>query len=106
MKVTEPAKQALNQILTDNQADGLQVVLQQSCCGVSPVFQLVRFDAEDRPDDIDGIQILIDDEAREAVSEVIIDLKDGELVVYNPVCGCGSGCSHDDHDHQCGSGCC
>lgn len=104
MKITEPALAELKKILAQNNADGLEVVLQQSCCGISPAFQMVRFDENDKPDDVEGILILASGDAKKAVEDVIIDLKDGELVVYNPVCGCGDGeCGHD-HDHE--GGCC
>lgn len=100
MKITEPALAELKKLLSDNGADGLEVVLQQTCCGVSPAFQMVRFDENDTPDDIEGVKILASDpQAKEAVADVIIDLQDGELVVFNPVCGCGG----HDHDHE---GCC
>jgi len=103
MKITEPALAELKKLLSDNGADGLEVVLQQTCCGVSPAFQMVRFDENDKPEDVDGVMILADDpRAKESVKDVIIDLQNGELVVFNPVCGCG-GHDHGD-DHECCGG--
>lgn len=112
MKITDPAKKELAKLLNDNQADGLMVVLQESCCGTSPVFQMVRFEEGDQPEEIADIKVLMDQPAKEAVEDVVIDLKDGELVVFNPVCGCGGGCGDHEDDHECcgghdeGQGCC
>lgn len=40
MKITEEAKNVLNQVLAENNADGLLVTLQETCCGKNPVFQM------------------------------------------------------------------
>lgn len=105
MKITLPAQEALKQLFQENEADGLQVFFQQSCHGVMPVFQMVRFEEGDHPEDIDGIAVLVDEKAQKALEDIVIDLKDGELVLYG-VGGCG-GCGCDDHDqtHEEGSCC-
>ena len=104
MKITEPALTELNNILIANGAEGLEVVLQQSCCGIVPAFQLVRFEEGDEPTDVQGIRILMDDDAKQVVENVIIDLQDGELIVLNQRGGgcCGHhGHHHDGEEHEC-----
>lgn len=106
MKITDAAKEVLTQILEENQADGLLVEIQETCCGKSPVFAIARFEEGDEPIDVDGIKMVVPDEAREDIENVVIELSDGELIVANAVCGCGGhghgGCG--DHDHE--GGCC
>ncbi len=105
MKITLPAQEVLKQLFQENEADGLQTFFQQSCHGVMPVFQMVRFEEGDHPENIDGIAVLIDEEAHSLVEDIVIDLKEGELVLYG-VHGCGDcGCEGHDHSHEEG-GCC
>lgn len=104
MKITDEAVNVLNQVLDENNADGLLVTLHETCCGKSPVFQIAVFDENDPVEEIDGIKVSAGQDEKEVVDDMIIDLVNGELVVLNSVCGCGGGCSHDDHDHE--GGCC
>ena len=102
MKITEPALVELNNILSANGAEGLEVILQEGCCGVMPTFQLVRFDEGDQPEDIQGVKILMEGDAKDVVENVIIDLQDGELIVLSQRGGCcGHGHHHEHGDHEC-----
>lgn len=100
MKITPAAQEALKQVFQENGADGLQAFFQQSCHGVMPVFQMVRFEEGDSPEDIDGIAVLMDEEAKPYLEEIIIDVKDDELVLFG-VQGC-SGCGDHEEDGCCG----
>ena len=104
MKITEPALVELNNILSANGAEGLEVILQEGCCGVMPTFQLVRFDEGDQPEDVQGVKILMEGDAKDVVENVIIDLQDGELIVLSQrggCCGHGHGHHHEDDEHEC-----
>lgn len=93
MKITESAQKALKELLAANSADGLLVEIQETCCGKSPVFGLARFEEGDTPETVDGIQIVIPEEARNEIEGLTIDLEDGELIVTGAqACGCGEGC--------------
>ena len=104
LTITEPAVAELKKIMAENGADGLQAVLAQTCCSVSPVFQMVRFDEGDEPVEISGIKILMDDDTKAVVDEAIIDVQDGELMVFMPAQGGGCCGGHGGHDHD--GGCC
>lgn len=106
--ITDPAAEMLAQIIQENEADGLQASLEQSCCHTSPVFHLVRFEENDAPVDIHGIKVLMDEETEQFCDDAIVDVQDGELMVFRPS---QSGCDCGSHDHEggcCGSegGCC
>ncbi len=105
MKITESAQNELNRILKDNEAQGLQVVTQEGCCGGKhPVFQMVNFDTCDAPETIDGISVLMDDEVKAMLEDTIIDFGDDGLVVFDhSKAGCCSG-GHHDEDHECCGG--
>lgn len=113
MQITEQARVMLAEILKENEADGIQAVLSMGCCGMQPMFQMVRFDETDRPEVIDGISVVYAQGAKEAVEDVIIDVQNGELVILHPVmaggCGCHGhegGCCHEEHDHDHDHECC
>lgn len=102
MKITEEAKNVLNQVLAENNADGLLVTLQETCCGKNPVFQMAVFDENNPVDEIDGIRVCAGEDEKSVIEDMMIDLVNGELVVLNTVCGCGDGCHHDhEHDGEC-----
>ncbi len=103
MKITDSAREVLQQALQETGAHGLRVAIQETCCGKSPVIGLDVYTEDDQPETINDINIVIPEEARDVVDGLEIDLVNGELVVLNTVCGCGGhGESH--HDH--GEGCC
>lgn len=114
MKITEEGKKALEDIMAQTKADGLMVEMQESCCGFTPVFRLATFDENDKPEDVDGIKIVIPEAAKELTENLVIDLSHGELVVMNAGCGCGDGHGHGEdgccggghHHHEEGHECC
>lgn len=97
MKITDPARDVLKEVIEENNADGLRVVIQETCCGKSPMIGLDVFEEGEARDSINGIDIAIPEEARDLMEEVEIDLVNGELVILNTVCGCGGNC---DHHHE------
>lgn len=114
MKITDEAKNALKDVLAANEAQGLIAGIQETCCGQNPVFQMAVFDENDKPEDFNDIKVLIPEENKDAFEDLIIDVINGELVVLNAVCGCGSGeggcCSSHEEEGCCGGhhegGCC
>lgn len=105
MKITDEARDVLKQVFDENNANGLLVSIQETCCGKSPVFQVAILDDEDPKDEINGINVSAGKDEKEVIDDMIIDFVNGELVVLNSVCGCGDGgCGHHDHDHE--GGCC
>lgn len=105
MKITPIAQKVLKQIFEENQADGLEASLQQSCHGLMPVLQVVRFEEGDQPETIDGIAVLMDENTQSSLENLTIDLQDGELVLvgFSECCG-HEGCGCDEENH--GEGCC
>lgn len=95
MKISDNAKEVLLQAFEENNADGLRVAIQETCCGKCPVIGLDVYNEEDAPEEINGIKIVIPEEAKPITDEIEIDLVNGELVILNTVCGCGGGCGGD-----------
>lgn len=105
MKITPSAKEALLQVFAENQADGLEAILQESCHGLMPVLQVVRFEEGDQPEMIDGIAVLMDENTKPALENLSIDLQDGELVLFGlQGCCCNEGCNCEADDSE--EGCC
>ena len=106
MKITEFAQSELNRILNENEAQGLEVVTQEGCCGGKhPVFSMVNFESCDAPETIDGIQVLMTDEVKALLEDAIIDFGDDGLMVFNKAQdGCCGGHHSDDEDHGCCGG--
>lgn len=116
MKITDSARDALKNLLAENEADGLLVGIHETCCGKSPVFQLAVFDENDTPEVFNEISLVIPEPARDALDDLIIDEVNGELVVMSTAVepgGCCGGHGHGEggccgghgHDHE-EEGCC
>ena len=115
LTITDAAANVLKPMLEENHADGLMATLHQTCCSAAPVFQMVRYEEGDKPVEINGIKVLMDEDTAKYCDDAFVDLQNGELMVFAPAegggCGCGGhhdhegGCCHgDDHDHE--GGCC
>lgn len=103
MKITDTARDALKSLLAENEADGLLVGFHETCCGTPPLFQLAAFDENDTPETINEIGLVIPDEAKDALEDLIIDVVNDELVVMSTAVEAGGCCGH--HGHGDG-GCC
>lgn len=106
MKITDSARDALKNLLAENGADGLLVGIHETCCGKSPVFQLAAFDENDTPESFNEINLVIPDEARDALDDLIIDEVNGELVVMSTAVDAGGCCGGHGHHHGEEGGCC
>lgn len=93
MTITKEAKEALEQLFAQYGANGLRLEMQQSCCGSSPVIGIDILE-EGEGQLVDGVRFVCDKEHEPLMQDVILDVKDGELVVINLDEGSGcSGCS-------------
>lgn len=93
MKITDEAKSALQNVMKENNLDGLRVVIQETCCGKSPVVGFDIYEKEETPEIINEIPVVIEADAKDDVENVVIDLVNGELALLNTVCSCSGGCS-------------
>lgn len=90
MVITQEAKILLNKMFKTNGYDCIKATLQkQSCCGPSLVLSMAKLDDEDKPITIDGISVLMDDEAEERSKTVTLSVKKGRLILQDDA---ASGC--------------
>lgn len=83
MKITNEAKTMLEEVLASNESDCLKAVLQKSCCGTSLVFNLAKIDNKDKPLVINGISVLMDDDAKKRAETITITVVKGELAIQD-----------------------
>lgn len=90
MKITNEAKAIISELLVSNDCDCLEVMQQETCCGTSIYFSLVKKDADEKTVSINGISVIMDDQAKERTETVTLSEKDGELFVQDdaPSCCC------------------
>lgn len=88
MKITDEAKQLLNKALDEKKADGIRMRTSRSCCGTSLRFELVTVTDQDRPEDINGLSVLMDEETRTWTGTVTIDAEDGRLILHDSAASC------------------
>jgi len=82
MIITDEAKVLVTELLKTNGYDALQASLQQGCCGTSLYFSFTNLKAEDKPVLINGINVLMNDEAKPKTETVTLKTGEtGELVV-------------------------
>lgn len=102
MQITDEARDDLQRLIQENNAHGLRVVLEQTCCSKVPVVGLDLFNGEDAPVDINTIPVVFTDIPKEAAESLVLDKVDGQLVLMDTAekeqdCSCcagGDGCCH------------
>lgn len=109
MEITNEAKEIIQNILKENDFEVLSMYTDGAGCSKSLSFDLLEKKNDVTYEEINGIFIIMDEETRDWTKELIIDAKEGNLVLHNPNGGCGCGDHGHDHDHDeedgCG-GCC
>lgn len=89
MVITQEAKTLLDKVFESNGYDCLKASLQKSCCGTSVVLSMTKLDDKDEPVTIDGVSVLMDNEAQERAKTVTLDAKRGRLILQDEA---ASGC--------------
>lgn len=88
MKITDEAKQLLNKALSEKEVNGIRLRTSRSCCGTSLKFELVTITDEDKPEDINGLSVLMDEETRAWTGTVTIDAEYGRLTLHDSAASC------------------
>ncbi|WP_040980472.1 MULTISPECIES: adhesin [Oceanobacillus] len=60
MKITDAAKQLLENVLTENDAEGIRLASVAGCCGPQFALSLDTPQANDKVETINGIQVAVD----------------------------------------------
>ncbi len=88
MQITDAAKKIIIEALKAEQCDGLRLHTTRSCCGKSLNFELVKTGANEKPDMINGIPVLMDDDTRQWTGTVIIDAEEEKLTLNDSASCC------------------
>ena len=83
MKITDEAKKIITEAFESNDCNCLKGMLQQSCCGKSLYFILEKSDEVDKLVSINGVSVLMDDEAIQRSETVTITTEDGKLLIQD-----------------------
>ena len=81
MKITNEAKTILEDLLISNGFDCLKANLQKSCCGTALAFNLGKIEDGDEPMIINGIKVLMNQDAIDRANAITIRVDHGELVI-------------------------
>ncbi|WP_010632883.1 iron-sulfur cluster biosynthesis family protein [Sporolactobacillus vineae] len=93
LKVTDEAKEMLNQSMKAHQCDCLRVFMKPGCCGMSLNFGLDTKKPEEQATAINGVPVIMDGQAQQETDGLTISVDEGKLVIDGGSCGCGSsGC--------------
>jgi hypothetical protein len=83
MKITDEAKLLIMEALVSNDCDCLEVTLQQSCCSTSFNFALAKLKAGESPVSINGISVMMDNQAQARAEIVTLATENGELIIQD-----------------------
>ncbi len=83
MKITDEAKVMLEEIFKDNKANCLLVSIQESCCGPALEVDLAELEEGEEPITINGISVLMEEDAKEKAEKLTIIVEEGELAVVD-----------------------
>lgn len=88
MEITNKAKALINGELSERGANAIRLRTSRSCCGTSLKFELVTVTDEDKPEDINGLSVLMDEETRAWTGTVTIDAEYGRLTLHDSAASC------------------
>lgn len=88
MKITDGAKSLIMQAFISNDCDCLQVTQQQSCCGTSLNFELIKLKADDKTVSINGISVMMDNQTQARTETVTLAVENGELTLQDDSSSC------------------
>lgn len=81
MIITNEAKVLLNEALIANSSNCMEAMQRKTCCGTTLVFNLMKLRPDDKPIIINGISVLMDNEAQSRAEKATIDVENGKLIV-------------------------
>ncbi len=93
MKIAEEAKTIILAAMAQNDLDCMVVSQLESCCGKQLNFALGKAKPSDKPVNVDGISMIIDEEILKGCDSLTILAEKGQLFM------------HDDKPSECGSDC-
>lgn len=113
MKITNEAKEAILALLKENEVDTLNVSVTHDGHHHSINLEIGNKDEFDRVISINDMNVAISEEDENALEHIVLDLRDGELFLFDEGHHCchghghhdGEGCCHD-HEHNHEEGCC
>lgn len=91
MIITNEAKMLLNEALIANSSNCVEAMQRKTCCGTTLVFNLIKLNPDDKPILINGISVMMDNEAQKRAEAVTIDVENGKLIVRDEAsssCSC------------------
>jgi hypothetical protein len=88
MKITDGAKSIIMEALASNECDCLQVTQQQSCCGTSLNFALIKLQADEIPVSINGVSVMMDNQTQVRAETVTLGAEKGELTLHDATQSC------------------
>ncbi len=107
MTFTENGRKLVLEMIAEN--EGAQAVLfdtEEIDGGLSLGMHIVDLQDGDRVLEFGDLKVVISEELEDMLGDVIFDEQDGELVVADEGCGCGSDCGcGSGEEGGCGSGC-
>lgn len=77
MKITDAAKQLLENVLTENSAEGIRLYSVAGCCGPQFALSLDTPQANDNIETINGIKVAIDSQIT-ATEELTLDKEENQ----------------------------
>lgn len=97
MKITDGAKELLEEVLKENRAEGIRLYYTEGCCGPQFALSLDAPEEGDSVQNVNGIKVAMDFQIEDN-DELTLEIEEGEngtgLVLLGAGGGgCGDGCS-------------
>lgn len=88
MKITDDAKKIFDEALADEKANAIRMSTSHSCCGASLSFEAVTLSNQDKPEDINGIAVIMDEETHKWTNGITIDVQGGHFTMSGGAPSC------------------
>lgn len=94
IQISDEARDRLQDLMKENNADGILAIWIGACNGKRPLFRLCRFEEGDEPVTINEIPVLMDEDLADALDEATLVLNGKSLILENVACLCNHDCPH------------
>lgn len=88
MQITDAARKIISDAIEAEQCDGVRLYTTRSCCGQSLNFELIKMEANEKSEVINGLYVLMDDDTRQWTGTVTIDADGEKLILINSASCC------------------
>lgn len=83
MKITDEARNSLNELLKEKEGYIVKISEREGCCGSSIYLSLEKKEGGVEVEEINGVPVTMDEAAKKRAESVTLDMEEGKLAILD-----------------------